>query len=690
MATISILLVILFSVILALRVLHLFFNLDKCFLTRMSTLHGVSLLLTILLFYAGLQYVNITLQTTLELLFKSLGFAIENLTLKFNNAEVQTAFDEVEIYRFAFYLSFVSCIIVSTTLVLKLFFKRVITKVRLLFSKTRRHAIVIGNNVEAHIFINNLEKQVIFWNHVQSLDYGISKNSVILFEEPLTYKSFSKLVKNASGEFISFLDSDESIVLLNYIEEFLKENTECKIKFYLKYNHMNDRFFDSVMNNFSNKVFMFNPYEMSARKLIFEHPASAYMSSKQIDYGTALIKPDTDINFFILGYGKVNQKFVALSIFNQLFATKKDGEIVDKVVNYYVYDKTEEPVNKDISDFLHYNELLLDKNDYFELPKKNSLISYQKADLYSSEFCDNLCKTFKTNSYNQIMISFDDDNDNIDIALKVLEVIKRNKIDFDYQVFVRIKQDIYRKSSHVADLLKNNHLIAYGTEGEILSPENIIQENLDLVAQTRNAYYYKTNGVKGKSPLELWQTLNYNKQLSNRYSSSSLPFKLHLMGLQLTNELDKGISKSDFLLKYDPKNTISRNDHEDIIYTLNSINMFINPRQVLAFIEHERWNSFYLFRGYLPMKKIEIKLLKAAKGYRLYKDDDQKRVHACLTTMAGLNKYRELQIDLYKANGQIVNEMELDVIKYDLQLMDNIFEEIKDSKLVIAPFNIKK
>jgi len=118
--------------------------------------------------------------------------------------------------------------------------------------------------------------------------------------------------------------------------------------------------------------------------------------------------------------------------------------------------------------------------------------------------------------------------------------------------------------------------------------------------------------------------------------------------------------------------------------------MFINPRQVLAFIEHERWNSFYLFRGYLPMKKIEIKLLKAAKGYRLYKDDDQKRVHACLTTMAGLNKYRELQIDLYKANGQIVNEMELDVIKYDLQLMDNIFEEIKDSKLVIAPFNIKK
>ena len=282
------------------------------------------------------------------------------------------------------------------------------------------------------------------------------------------------------------------------------------------------------------------------------------------------------------------------------------------------------------------------------------------------------------------MVSFDDDSDNIDIALKIKETIDRHSIDFDYKIFVRIRKDNYRKSSHVAEILKNNGMIAYGTESDIINHENIVNENLDHIAQTRNAFYMRQNPEEKRSDLELWKSLNYNRKLSNRYSSSSIRFKLNLMGLDLSSEEKGSIDIDNYLTIYDSAKTIKKDENNEIIYTLADNKMIPNPRQVLTFIEHERWNAFYLFRGYMPMAKASIEMRDSNKGFKLYKDDDKMRLHACLTTLGGLDEYRILCKNVYKKNDIIKNDSDTDVIHYDTQLMDNIFAELKTAQAYIV------
>lgn len=56
----------------------------------------------------------------------------------------------------------------------------------------------------------------------------------------------------------------------------------------------------------------------------------------------------------------------------------------------------------------------------------------------------------------------------------------------------------------------------------------------------------------------------------------------------------------------------------------------------------------------------------------IYKDFDL-RQHACLTTFDGLVEYRKIRaaVDSVKYN-KVVTEQDVDVIKYDYQIMDDI------------------
>lgn len=51
------------------------------------------------------------------------------------------------------------------------------------------------------------------------------------------------------------------------------------------------------------------------------------------------------------------------------------------------------------------------------------------------------------------------------------------------------------------------------------------------------------------------------------------------------------------------------------------------------------------------------------------------------------NEYRKIQSKLYQSTNIKKDEMELDVIKYDQYLIDNIFEAIKNSENQISYMN---
>ncbi|OHE42017.1 MAG: hypothetical protein A2Y16_00060 [Tenericutes bacterium GWF2_57_13] len=682
----SLFITVFFSLILLGRILNLFFFFEKPFLLRSDTLHVLSLIFTVSLFCFGIWYENQTDFRFLDTLFHSLEYTLDTVALSFKDEAVSKAVSESECYSIAFSLSYISSVVVSGSLILRLFFGNVITAVRLSLVKKAKHTIVLGDDVNARTYASQLKTPVVLW-HLAKIDRQHYKKNLINVSHMITVDYLKKLVHSAKGHFVSFLQGDDSIQFLKILGDFLTEYPSCNMMFYLEYAHINNRFFDEIMKKFPHLIYPFNTYEMCARKLILDHPVSEFLTANQVDHRTALVKPHVAINILLLGYGKVNQKYHALSLFCHVFATLTDGILSGKEVNYHVFDRDSEIINPDFYEYLQYESSLhrltgnVEKCDYFDPPHRRDTMSYHKMDLFDGSQYENISRLFTPGSYNQILVSFDDDSKNLEIALKILESIERwgpNR-NFDFQVFVRIRSDSFLSLPIVTELLKQKRIIAYGSDQEILTEENIVQEKLDSIAYTRNFYYQLSHGQSDKTPLALWRELPYNKRLSNRYSGISIPFILFLMGISYMDVVSGKVKKDEFLSLYDPDNTLQWDDNSQIKYSLDTLRMRSDPRHVLAFIEHERWTAFYLFCGYLPMKKSEIHLIKDSESGKMipYKDDHARRLHACLTTHTGLIEYRDLLDALYKQAGQPQSLIDLDVIKYDFQLMDYLFEEIK-------------
>ena len=151
---------------------------------------------------------------------------------------------------------------------------------------------------------------------------------------------------------------------------------------------------------------------------------------------------------------------------------------------------------------------------------------------------------------------------------------------------------------------------------------------------------------------EKWNELNAIKQKSNLYAVLGLSFKRDLLSI------DK-----DYLQKYNPNNVKPVGD--DDIDRLVKAHKKFDPIDVLAFIEHERWNAFELANGVLPMKKsmfMDIYNSKKDKSEVENKTPDG-NYHLCITTQNGLVEYYKLfkKLKLKDPN----------VIGWDYDSMDN-------------------
>jgi len=82
-------------------------------------------------------------------------------------------------------------------------------------------------------------------------------------------------------------------------------------------------------------------------------------------------------------------------------------------------------------------------------------------------------------------------------------------------------------------------------------------------------------------------------------------------------------------------------------------------RTNLAKLEHERWNCYMMFKGFVPLSKEGIK------RYGKQKNMDT-REHACLTTFKGLEQLAKVLVQ----DGLRKTEMDGDYKHYDYQIMD--------------------
>ena len=195
----------------------------------------------------------------------------------------------------------------------------------------------------------------------------------------------------------------------------------------------------------------------------------------------------------------------------------------------------------------------------------------------------------------------------------------------------------------------------------VLSYDNVIKEKIYAWAAICHHVYENGSsslaGLSKEELLEKFKTINRLEELSNLYAIANMYFKLTLMKLK------------DFKAEY--KDSYIANDSPYSYDKLSKPKNSFSKKEVLAFLEHERWNAFEVGYGVLPLKK-EICIAKSKEEgafHRKHPTDNNYLYHLAITTQAGLASYYSL------AKSLGFGEDVADVVRYDYYLMDSFSED---------------
>ena len=432
---------------------------------------------------------------------------------------------------------------------------------------------------------------------------------------------------------------------------------------------------------------------MIAMSFIEKYPFANFMNQKHIDYDTALIKDDVNINVCMIGFGATNRQIFLTSVANNQFLTKSETDadgVKLKQARYYIFDKVNAENNKNLnhSYYRYRNEYLekegIKKEDYLPLPQVPAIEDYFQLDVNDINFYNVIrqsieSKNKKDASY--VIIAYGTDLENIDMAQKLVEKSKEWGID-NLVIFVKV-----RKACNYPKLFDGKKVIMIGNEKQyVYNLEEITNDEIYRMAKMRNSEYdleyeiahtenFVVNDTNVKAVNKASDKRWYIERTqlerdSSVYCCLSLRSKLNLMGLDYCksdeNPACPALSEEEYLDLYavGDKPVFKNNDGEVNGKKIVSYTLDFPPskRKNLAILEHYRWNSYMISKGLVPSSKAQILAEpKHGKDYSL-------RRHGNLTTFEGLTEFS--QIVAKKKNTTQLNE---DVIKYDYQLLDDAY-----------------
>ena len=431
-----------------------------------------------------------------------------------------------------------------------------------------------------------------------------------------------------------------------------------------------------------------NKYQQIAMDFIERYPLTKFMDGRHIDYQTSLIKKETEIKVFLVGFGKTNRQIFLTSVANNQFLCEGEKEPALKQVQYVIFDKDVFAKKKYLEETYYRFHTLLEsakEADYLPLPALPSKEEYCKVEDY------NLCVSEIENrlapvetSVNYVVIACGSDEENISLAVKLMQENSGR-----FTLFVK-SRNIRKEDTP----LQGADCYFIGNEEEcVFHIDEIIGDRIYRMSQLRNAIYDLEYDITcgGVTPTEAYVQTNREKaekswftgksvleRESSTYGCLSLRSKLNLMGLDYCGKEENdlpALSQEEYIALYakgDLPDFATYNLTADgkpiVCYTLDFPD---SRRKNMAIHEHLRWNSFMLSKGMIPATKVQILEEQAERGGKLRYTNGKNyamRRHGNLTTFEGLVEFRQM---VAKRDG--CDEAEKDVIKYDYQLLDDAF-----------------
>ena len=589
-----------------------------------------------------------TEENILILCYQSFKHTMEMVALKADLTIFDPLIASEQLFITNYYLILIFVAYITFSCVIDLVFNNVINYAKALFIRNNSILVLMENSDEAKMFINTLKtKYVIIDKKNQELEKYFLENK-ICYLVGINEKNINKF-KNKS-KIVSFLDCPNnqlnSIKLLLNLDNDIYFKVEQEIRFAL----------DEMIKDKSN-ITLFNKHELIADEFIINNSISKYLDDSIIDRKTLLLKDDVDIKAFMIGFGKTNSNIYLELIKNNQYAKLKDNKISTYKVNYYIYNKDE--IDKsNLNHNLRRIRYVDDKLDYYMWPDDTFSVQKNIIDINSFEYYSSIKSNLALKGLNVFVVALGNDLSNLDMALKLNDRINSWNLKSKAIIFVRTKGEITN------NFVLPSNIIPFGSDKNILSEDVIINDKMLQMAKRRAAIYSKTDDVEGN-----WKGLPLAKRLSNKNSVFSIIHKMGLLGLEIVDS--KNISKEQFYEVYDINNEI-KYENSKIIYPLR-FSSLINPRNTLAFLEHNRWNTEMITKGYIPMEKSKVSVEKM----KIIKDDLNKKLHACITTFDGLDLYfddvakkliNENDITYEEAYAMVENK------KYDYEMMDEAYD----------------
>lgn len=360
-----------------------------------------------------------------------------------------------------------------------------------------------------------------------------------------------------------------------------------------------------------------------AINLVNDYPLTGFMSGRQVEFSTSLIRAGVNINVCLAGFGKVNCAVMKALFANSVFL----GEGLKQIpLRYHIFDTDHTNGKKRLKNsFYRLKELLQTANpaEYLPLPYLPAEEFYYPLDVFSNGFSAELKRivTAGANDLNIVIISLGEDDKNLAAAN---EISRKNaqwggKID---AVFVRSKSGKAPCGT-----------IAFGRDGEKWCGDK--GEPLCKMALARSALHAQSNAQ-----------LPRVAQYSSFFGCLSLRSKLNLMGLDVRFEGDEGESLTEEAYKA----------------------IYLPLRDTMTVHEHARWNAYVIAEGIVPATRAKILNERVTEdGVTRYTNGKnyQEGRHGNITTFEGLREFSRIV-----AARDGVLEEERDVIKYDATLLD--------------------
>lgn len=441
-----------------------------------------------------------------------------------------------------------------------------------------------------------------------------------------------------------------------------------------------------------------NKYHLCSFDFVTRYPMTQFLTGEKAALleGNGCVKSDMNFNMIFVGFGDTNREIFLDSFSTNQFITHRENDFPGlKTVHYHIFDHKkavdhDKNLNHSLFRYMDdFEELLrtgkLAADQYLELPPKPEAPILYEMGIDSQEFYDRIWEICTENpkSVNYLVIAFDDDFNNIDLAQRLAD--KKNEWALsDLHIFVKIRNS---QNEDVASFLKDRGACAYIPFGnESFTLDQVIHNKIEEMAYLRKRATLNTEspddplnrkkriGSATARVLYSWYTTDQITRRSSIYNILAVRMKLQLLGLDYMpkGEADKKqpLSEEEYFNIYAagcmPEKTKQPGEYRgarmsyDRKTSEEDYKTYL-PRRNLAVQEHYRWNAFMIRSGFIPATKAQIREGKV-KSYT------GTRFHANLCSFEALFTFRQMRNE-WAAKQEPVRKPE-DVIAYDYKLMD--------------------